>query len=565
MSGSRDYRDDRTRAVRRGRRWIRLTTACNSNCLFCLDADTPRGRFTPLDEVRRELEQGRTEGADKVVLSGGEGSLHPDFLEIVRAARDLGYRRVQTVTNGWRMADRGFYDRCVEAGLDELTFSLHGHDAELHERLTRTRGSFRRIVKAIARAARDPRMVCNIDVVLCRPNVGVLDRILELGISLGVTEFDLLHVIPQGRAWEHRDELLYDPAEKLEALHRVLRLARHPGYVVWTNRLPARYLEGLEELIQDPHKLLDEVRGRRRQLRRYLDRGTPLDCRDPARCVHCFLEPLCTSVDRLVARLSAGGFEVFDADLDRPSAELPFGCSRWGVSVDRMDRLPAHRPLLARVERAEPPPEDADLVLVAWRADQLDAWVGRARLDVELNRETSAWLLENRPRAEGDLARIRLVQPGRDRLEEALPHDVRDPADFFSRLDLPVRVAGLPACLTSGAVLADRRRVLERDLFDPDDRRLRLEPLVSRFVREDYRVHSLRCGTCRVRDRCEGLPIHMARDQGLALARPLVDGAWADEAARQLEALRPHPDATLADGRPAEPPHPDLPGAAEDR
>jgi len=33
--------------------------------------------------------------------------------------------------------------------------------------------------------------------------------------------------------------------------------------VVWTNRFPVEFLEGLEDLIQDPHKMLDEVNGRR--------------------------------------------------------------------------------------------------------------------------------------------------------------------------------------------------------------------------------------------------------------------------------------------------------------
>jgi len=538
-----------TGAVRDHRRWIRLATACNSDCLFCLDAETPRDRFAPRDQVLRELEQGRDEGASKVVLSGGEATLHPEFTELVRAARDLGYRRVQTVTNGWRLADRNFYDRCVDAGLGEMTFSLHGHTAELHEALTRTSGSFRRIVKAAARAARDPRVVANIDVVLCRPNVGALDRILELGISLGITEFDLLHVIPQGRAWEHREELFFDPAEHADVLQRVLRLSRHPGCVIWTNRLPAQWLEGFEELIQDPGKLHDEVRGRRAQLRRYLDEGTPLDCRRPDRCRRCFLEQLCTSVDRVSAGIAAARFEVFDVGRGEPPAELPFGCRRLGVTVDRMADLPAGRPLLARVQGAAAPPRRDDLVLVAWRRDQLRASLGRATLDVELNARTAAWLLQERERVALHLPRIRIVQPGHRHLDSAR-EDVRDPAAWFARLDLPIRVAGLPPCLTPGAVPVPRRRILSRSLFHRDGR-LALAPLTERYIRRDYRARSRRCDGCALADRCPGIPIQLARDQGLALARPLSE---AD--------TTPHPDATLAGGRPPEPPAPTLPATA---
>ena len=50
----------------------------------------------------------------------------------------------------------------------------------------------------MVRAIRDPNgPIVNVDVVINKQNVGVLDKIVELCISLGVREFDLLHVIPQ--------------------------------------------------------------------------------------------------------------------------------------------------------------------------------------------------------------------------------------------------------------------------------------------------------------------------------------------------------------------------------
>jgi hypothetical protein len=65
-----------------------------------------------------------------------------------------------------------------------------------------------------------------------------------------------------------------------------------------------------------------------------------------------------------------------------------------------------------------------------------------------------------------------------------------------------------------------------------------------------------------VEARCEGLPINMVRDQGLRLARPL-EGAWADEAERQLLARWPTPPPRVRDGAPPLPPAPSLPGFAE--
>ena len=82
----------------------------------------------------------------------------------------------------------------------------------------------------------------------------------------------------------------------------MFRLNRHPSVVIWTNRFPVEFLEGLEDLIQDPHKMLDEVNGRRFQVRRYLDEGVPLECRDKERCQYCFIEPFCNTADRVIER-----------------------------------------------------------------------------------------------------------------------------------------------------------------------------------------------------------------------------------------------------------------------
>src|SRR5262249_18719793 len=184
---------ERERVANRRKHWVRAVTACNSKCVFCLDSDTPRNLYLPEADVNREILRGRTElEADKIIIPGGEASLHPLFPELVRYAHEVGYLRVQTVTNGHRFAEREFFTACMAAGLDEITFSLHGHSPELHDRLTQTPGAFRRLMKGMIRAIRDGRPIVNVDVVINKQNVEHIDKIVELCISVGVTEFDLL-------------------------------------------------------------------------------------------------------------------------------------------------------------------------------------------------------------------------------------------------------------------------------------------------------------------------------------------------------------------------------------
>ena len=578
----------RERVANVRKHWVRLVTACNSRCVFCLDTDTPRNVYIPEDNVQRELRRGREElHADKVILSGGEGSIHPKFVDFVRYAKEIGYSRIQTVTNGVMFSKRDFYRAAVEAGLGEITFSLHGHTPELHDRLTATPGAFHKLMRGMVRAIREGRIIVNVDVCINKQNVPYIDQIVDLCLSVGVREFDLLHVIPQGLAFENRNELFYDPVEHLPRLQKVFRLNRHPNVVIWTNRFPVEFLEGLEDLIQDPHKMLDEVNGRRFQVRRYLDEGVPLECRDKERCQYCFIEPFCNTADRVVERQNRASWDVWSVGTADEThwahyahlrlEDLPYGCRYLGVEVNDLvdlERLPVpddvgiyvktkqvsrfvdrtivHNPLIINVS-------DAAALDVLLSGAEMPAGV---EIEIELNQHTAPWLLSHRERLQQYMPVLRLHQPSYEFLKDTVANDVRNPRDFFTELNLPLSVSGLPPCLAPHTRLSEPLKVLRKNMFDSETGRLAIRELARTHVIEGYWGKSLRCRDCRLNDRCDGAHINFLRDQGFAQLKPLREGEWAEDAAEQMLCLRPEPPKRLRDGRPVEPVAPSLPGFA---
>lgn len=566
-----------------GKHWVRAVTACNSRCVFCLDSDTPRGVFLSAEDVRADLRRGRERGATRVVISGGEASLHPEFMAFVAYARELGYRKIQTVTNGYFFGDDAFLKGALDAGLGEITYSLHGHTAALHDRLTGTPGAFRRITRAIVRSIEDGRPVVNVDVCINKQNVAVLDQIVELAMALGVRELDLLHVIPQASAFENRDDLFYDPREHLSVLHKVFRLARHPRVTIWTNRFPVSFLEGLEDLIQDPHKMLDEINGRRFMVQRYLDHGVPFDCRDPERCKHCFVAPMCTTIDEVVVRQREERWDVWDiGDLPEeavalPAGQLPFGCTRVGVRVAgeaellrALDEIRA--PLRVRSEQAFPLDAlpAAPLHLVAETVEQLERWIVDAPescphvIEIQLGAAVAPWLLSHGPLLARHAGRIRLHQPSHELLRTAREEDLRAPRAFFEALAdaarVPFEVSGLPICLIPGMRYVEPPAILERALFDAESGRARIEELARLHVQRGYRAKSLRCRDCIVEERCRGAHINLLRDQGLAILAPLTGGEEAAAAVARLNELFPEPPSDVGKGAPPVGASPSLPG-----
>ncbi|MGH1343867.1 MAG: radical SAM protein [Nannocystales bacterium] len=569
-------------AAHEKRNWVRLTYDCNDRCIFCLDSHTHDGTNRDREEVRAQILDGRRKGAQRLILSGGEPTIHPDFVKFVKLGALAGYRKVQTVTNGRMFAYPDFLKRSLDAGLSEITFSIHGPNARVHDALVGTKGAFEQEVTGLKHAMADGRPIINIDVCVNKGNVKVLPDILETFVGMGVKEYDLLHVIPFGRAYtEGKETLFYDLEEMRPFLLEAFEYSKRPDIHIWLNRFPVPHLEGYESLIQDPYKLGDEVRGRKEEYAQLLERGIPLDCREPDRCRHCYLEPLCDRLDEVretvaeqtYARVRLEpGFEasmqpVYGGDpatKKRTEERSQIAQEAQAGNVQARHRLQvigagksvqypsvAHHvaaaktvwivaPTLADAQRAlkglevaaveleladptgiEPTLDGVAvtrvLVKTTEHAQALLEMEAPFEVAITLSKATAPWLLS----LDAAPDRLCIVQPSHDRLTTAASEDVELDA-FFEAFELPVPVEGVPACIS-----AERARAtpstLDAAMMTPQGE-LEIFRFARRYVQSDYRVKSLRCKTCKHVGSCEGLHVNHVRAFGFAALQPVTDG-----------------------------------------
>ena len=127
-----------------------ISYTCVNKCSFCSEYDRmEQFKRNPVSfsEIKKELIVKRKEGFDFVNFTGGEPTMHPDFPEIAKYAKELGYR-IYIGTNGCMLAKKEFCEDTVPF-LDEISFSIHGHTASLHDKLAGRKGAFYDIVAAI--------------------------------------------------------------------------------------------------------------------------------------------------------------------------------------------------------------------------------------------------------------------------------------------------------------------------------------------------------------------------------------------------------------------------------
>ncbi len=163
--------------------------ACNINCKFCFYRGKKHFDIRP--KIYRQLEEGQKFGIKDWDISGGEPSILPYWQELLTDMKDMGFRNIACITNGYKFADADFLKQCRNAGLNELLFSLHESKRDIHDGMTGVKGSYDHLMSAIANA-KDCGMKIRINVVVTRDNYKNLPEIAQMALMIKPVAFNFL-------------------------------------------------------------------------------------------------------------------------------------------------------------------------------------------------------------------------------------------------------------------------------------------------------------------------------------------------------------------------------------
>lgn len=225
---------------------LNLTYRCNNRCAFCAVGNRAPRDGDPAHQ-RRVLEAHRARGVTLVDFDGGEPTLHPELLPLVRHAVALGYERIAVTTNGRRCSYARFAASLARSGATTLLVSLHGPDAATHESLVGVPGAFAQTVEGIRNlvAAAPAGLELGVNATVVRGNAGRLEELAALVLDLGVRWLNLQFLTPFGRAT--RDQAPDPDAAAARVRAVVARFS--PGLRLGIVNLPLCLLPGHEALV----------------------------------------------------------------------------------------------------------------------------------------------------------------------------------------------------------------------------------------------------------------------------------------------------------------------------
>ncbi len=222
---------------------LKVGFQCNNRCKFCVQGDK---RYHYPDKTTDELKQLLLEGrkdADEVVFTGGEPTIRKDLPELVRYARDVGYKLVQIQTNGRAFASMEFCKKMIDAGATEFSPAVHGPTPEIHDSLTLAPGSFKQTVKGIINLKSLGQTVI-MNSVITKPNYKYLPETAMLFVKLKVDQFQFAFVHALGSAAKNFDEIVPRYSLLEPYLKKALLIGINAGIRVMTEAVPLCFLTG---------------------------------------------------------------------------------------------------------------------------------------------------------------------------------------------------------------------------------------------------------------------------------------------------------------------------------
>ncbi len=189
-------------------------THCNNNCVFCMEEDRAARsrRFQRIDRAAAVEIMSSATTRNEVMFTAGEPTLREDLPQLARAAKELGFAQVGMITNARRLAYRQYLDELLDAGINYILVSIHGHTSKLHDGLTRTPGAFDNVVAGLGnivaarREGRPLRFVTT--TVLNRRNLPTVGELIEFLLGFAPDQIVFNAIQPLGRGETYFKQLV---------------------------------------------------------------------------------------------------------------------------------------------------------------------------------------------------------------------------------------------------------------------------------------------------------------------------------------------------------------------
>ena len=173
-----------------------LTEKCNQKCKFCYTNSGVIGEHIPIDKAKKIIDKCAEAEVFDINLTGGEPTLHSDFIDIVKYTKDYDFTLGFTSNGQFNVKTA----REIAKYMDGATISIHGF-RDLHDRLVNKKGSYDNAIRNLEILS-DEGVITQVDYSLIKDNLDQLYPFGKFILEKPIHRLGVLRLIHVGRGKE---------------------------------------------------------------------------------------------------------------------------------------------------------------------------------------------------------------------------------------------------------------------------------------------------------------------------------------------------------------------------
>lgn len=194
---------------------IEVTQRCPNKCIYCSSlSDATKTQYLDYETICRVVDDAKSLGAKSVSLSGGEPFLHSDIVKIaeyinLRGMTCLLYSSgIVLSKDGTPASVPADTLESIKGKVSKLIVNIEAADETTYNHIMGTSFGGFELMQDSVRKAIKAGITVEAHVVPMKLNIQQLPKIMALCDQLGVSRVSFLRLVVQGRAYEHKSEIL---------------------------------------------------------------------------------------------------------------------------------------------------------------------------------------------------------------------------------------------------------------------------------------------------------------------------------------------------------------------
>jgi MoaA/NifB/PqqE/SkfB family radical SAM enzyme len=202
-------------------------------------------------KVKEQIVESKKYGLKNLCFNGGEPTIRKDLIPLVKFAKKCGYQNIKIQSNGMRFRDKAYVDSIISAGANIFHMSVHGHNSEIHDRLTMVPGSFKMAVEGIRNLIERGAEI-ELDIIVTKLNYKELLGTIKYFEEAGVKSFNFWFVNIEGKVFDNINGIVPRMSDAAHFLKECFDYCSRNGLRCYSLYIPYCFFAGYEDFVFNP-------------------------------------------------------------------------------------------------------------------------------------------------------------------------------------------------------------------------------------------------------------------------------------------------------------------------